>query len=292
MEHAGLSLRMNYWLSQVLNGVSFGMLLFFLAAGLTLTLGVMRVTNLTHGSFYLVGAYLALDVVRGTASFVAASVVATAAMAVFGLVVFGLLRLVRGDLRETLLTFGLVFIVADLSLLWWGGNPMAVPKPALLSRPVDLGGFRYPSYRLFIIAFGALVAGVLEFLQRRTLIGAMVRAVVDDVEMAGGIGLNARVIGGATFVTGAALAGLSGALGGAMIGVFPGADIQVLLLALVVVIIGGMGSLTGSLVGALAVGLLDTFGRVLLPELGASLIFLLMLATLLIRPSGLFGRRA
>jgi branched-chain amino acid transport system permease protein len=120
----------------------------------------------------------------------------------------------------------------------------------------------------------------------------MVRAVVDDVEMAGGIGLNARVIGGATFVTGAALAGLSGALGGAMIGVFPGADIQVLLLALVVVIIGGMGSLTGSLVGALAVGLLDTFGRVLLPELGASLIFLLMLATLLIRPSGLFGRRA
>ncbi len=281
-----------YWLAQVLNGVSFGMLLFFLASGLTLTLGVMRVTNLTHGSFYLAGAYIALDVVRETGSFVAGALAAAAAMCLFGAAVFGLLRLARGPLRETLLTFGLVFIVADLSLLWWGGNPMSVSKPSLLSRPVDLGGFRYPSYRLFIIGFGAAVAAVLEFLQRRTLIGAMVRAVVDDLEMAGGVGMNARLIGGATFLTGAALAGLSGALGGAMIGVYPGADIQVLLLALVVVIIGGMGSLTGSLVGALAVGLLDTFGRVLLPEIGASLIFLLMLLTLLVRPSGLFGRGA
>jgi branched-chain amino acid transport system permease protein len=279
-----------YWLAQGLNGVSFGMLLFFLASGLTLTLGVMRVTNLTHGSFYLLGAYIALDTVAASGSFALGALAAALAMAICGALVFGLLRFARGPLQETLLTFGLVFIAADLALLWWGGNPMSVAKPEILLHPVTIDGFRYPSYRLFIIFFGALIAAVLEFLQRRTLIGAMVRAVVDDVEMAGGVGMNARLIGAATFLTGAALAGLSGALGGAMIGVYPGADIQVLLLALVVVIIGGMGSLTGSLVGALAVGLLDTFGRLLLPEIGASVIFLLMLVTLLIRPQGLFGR--
>ena len=222
---------MIYWLSQLLNGLSFGMLLYFLAAGLTLTLGVMRVTNLTHGSFYLVGAYVALDVVRGTGSFPLGALAAALAMAVVGAVVFGLLRITGSDpLRQTLLTFGLVFIIADLSLLAWGGDPVTVGKPSYLLGPANILGFRYPAYRLFIIVFGLLVAAILEVLQRRTLIGAMVRAVVDDVEMAGGVGLNARLIGAATFLTGAALAGLSGALGGAMIGVFPGADIQVLLL--------------------------------------------------------------
>jgi branched-chain amino acid transport system permease protein len=283
---------MSYWLTQTLNGLSFGMLLFFLASGLTLTLGVMRVTNLTHGSFYLVGAYIALDVMRSFNSFFAAAVLAAVIVAILGAIVFGLLQVVGTDpLRETLLTFGLVFIVADLALMHWGGDPSSVAKPRFLSGPFDFGGYTYPSYRLFIIGLGAVVAIVIELIQRKTLIGAMVRAVVDDVEMAGGIGLNSKLIGLATFLVGAALAGLSGALGGAMIGAYPGADIEVLLYALVVVIIGGMGSVTGSLVGALAVGLIDAFGRAIVPELGASLMFLLMVATLIVRPTGLFGTK-
>jgi branched-chain amino acid transport system permease protein len=282
----------SYWASQILNGLSFGMLLFFLAAGLTLTLGVMRVVNLTHGSFYLLGAYVALDVVHTNNNFFVGAIVAAVAMAALGAIIFGLLHAVGTDpLRQTLLTFGLIFVVADLALVRWGGGPMSVTKPNFLTGPIDIGGFEYPSYRIFIIALGLVVALILGFIQRYTIAGAAVRAVVDDTEMANGVGLNSRAIAIATFLTGAALAGLSGAMGGAMIGAYPGADIQVLLFALVIVIIGGMGSLAGSFVGALAVGLLDTFGRVLVPQLGASLMFLLMLVTLSVRPTGFFGRR-
>jgi branched-chain amino acid transport system permease protein len=281
-----------YWASQILNGLSFGMLLFFLAAGLTLTLGVMRVINLTHGSMYLLGAYVALDVEVASNNFLVGAIAAAIAVAALGVLVFLLLRVVGTDpLRQTLLTFGLVFVIADLVLVRWGGAPMSVDKPRFLTGPVDIAGFVYPSYRLFIIALGLVVAAVLGFLQRYTLVGAMVRAAADDGEMADGVGLNSPMIALGTFVAGSALAGLSGALGGAMIGAYPGADIQVLLFALVVVIVGGMGSLTGAFFSALAVGLLDTLGHVLAPQLGASLMFLLMLATLILRPSGLFGRR-
>ncbi|MEA2345789.1 MAG: branched-chain amino acid transport system permease protein [Thermoanaerobaculia bacterium] len=284
---------MSYWITQLLNGLSFGMLLFFLASGLTLTLGVMRVTNLTHGSFYLIGAYVALTCVRTLDSFAMAAVIAAVVVAVVGAMVFGLLQITGTDpLRETLLTFGLIFIISDIALMLWGGDPVTVAKPKILSGPLDIGGFYYPRYRFFIIALGVVIAATMELVQRKTLIGARIRAVVDDVEMAGGIGLNARLIAFATFLVGAALAGLSGALGGAMIGAYPGADIEVLLYALVVVIIGGMGNLTGSLVGALAVGLIDAFGRAIVPELGASLMFFLMIGTLIIKPTGLFGSRS
>jgi branched-chain amino acid transport system permease protein len=222
-----------------------------------------------------------------------AAVIAAVVVAVVGAMVFGLLQITGTDpLRETLLTFGLIFIISDIALMLWGGDPVTVAKPKILSGPLDIGGFYYPRYRFFIIALGVVIAATMELVQRKTLIGARIRAVVDDVEMAGGIGLNARLIAFATFLVGAALAGLSGALGGAMIGAYPGADIEVLLYALVVVIIGGMGNLTGSLVGALAVGLIDAFGRAIVPELGASLMFFLMIGTLIIKPTGLFGSRS
>ena len=282
---------LDYWTSQLLNGLSFGMLLFFLAAGLTLTLGVMRVVNLTHGSFYLLGAYTALELIGHGSNFLVASLGAAAAMVALGAVVFGLLRLVGGDsLRQTLLTLGLVLIVEDLALARWGGSPMSVAKPSFLTGLVEIHGFAYPSYRLFIIVLGLLLAMTLGLLQRYTIVGAAVRAVADDVEMAGGVGLNAPAIALITFLTGAALAGVSGAVGGAMIGAYPGADIQVLLLALIIVIVGGMGSLAGSFVGAALVGIVDTLGRVLVPQIGASLMFLVMLLTLILRPQGLFGR--
>jgi branched-chain amino acid transport system permease protein len=154
---------MSYWATQILNGLSFGMLLFLLASGLTLTLGVMRVTNLTHGSFYLIGAYVALTTVRNLDSFTMAAILAAVVVAAVGAIVFGLLQITGTDpLRETLLTFGLIFIIADLALMLWGGDPVAVTKPKILSGPLDIGGFYYPSYRFFIIGLGALIAVALE----------------------------------------------------------------------------------------------------------------------------------
>ena len=170
------------------------MLLFLLASGLTLTLGVLRVTNLTHGSFYLIGAYVAFDIVRHAHSFAGATVAAAVVAVILGAVVFALLQFTNADpLRETLLTFGLVFIIADLALVYWGGDPLSVPKPRFLVGPIEIAGFEYPRYRLFIIVLGATIAIAMELIQRKTLIGAKVRAVVDDIEMADGIGLNPKL---------------------------------------------------------------------------------------------------
>lgn len=281
-----------YWIAQTLNGLSFGMLLFLLASGLTVTLGVMRVINLTHGSFYLLGGYCALTMTRWSGSFSLGLIFAIGVVVISGGVVFALLRLAHANpLQETLLTFGLLFVIADISLALFGGSTMSVPKPGWLSGPVHLGAFDYPAYRLALIVVGAAVAIGLELLQRKTLAGAIVRAVVDDQAMAQALGRNARVVAGGTFIVGAAFAGLAGVLGGATLGIYPGADLDVLLLAFIVVIVGGMGSLTGSLIGALLVGLLDTFGRAIVPELGASLMFLLMLIVLAFKPAGLFGAK-
>ena len=282
---------MTYWVTQVLNGLSFGMLLFIIAAGLTLTLGVMRVVNLTHGSFYLIGAYIAVETMQSVGNFWISLVVSTAVLLVVGTILYPVLRLTTGDfLRQSLLTFGLIFIVGDIALALFGGDTKSVPQPGSLSGQVEIFGFTYPKYRLFVLIIGLLVAATLEILQRRTLVGATVRAVVDDREMAEGVGRNAWLIGGATFIVAAGLAGFGGAVGGAFIGVYPGADVEVLLLALIVVIVGGMGSLTGALVGAILVGLLDTFGKVLVPELGASFVFILMVVILVIKPTGLAGK--
>jgi branched-chain amino acid transport system permease protein len=282
----------SYWLSQVLNGLSFGMLLYLLASGLTLTLGVMRIVNLAHGSFYLAAGYVAFRVVESTSSFALGLGAAVLAALVLGAAVYALLTLVDIDpLRQTLLTFGVIFIVADLFLVIGGGDTLVVDAPASISGTLQVGDFSYPRYRIVLLGLGLAIALVFELIERRTLLGALVRASIDDPQMAGGVGLSTRMIGTGAFLVGAILAGLGGGLGGALLGVYPNVDIHVLLLALIVVIVGGMGSLTGSLVGALAVGLTDAVGRALVPELGASLMFVLMLLILAVRPSGLFGRR-
>jgi branched-chain amino acid transport system permease protein len=282
----------SYWLSQVLNGLSFGMLLYLLASGLTLTLGVMRIVNLAHGSFYLAAGYVAFRVVESTSSFALGLGAAVLAALVLGAAVYALLTLVDIDpLRQTLLTFGVIFIVADLFLVIGGGDTLVVDAPASISGTLQVGDFSYPRYRIVLLGLGLAIALVFELIERRTLLGALVRASIDDPQMAGGVGLSTRTIATGAFLVGAILAGLGGGLGGALLGVYPNVDIHVLLLALIVVIVGGMGSLTGSLVGALAVGLTDAVGRALVPELGASLMFVLMLLILAVRPSGLFGRR-
>jgi len=285
---------MTFWAFQVLNGVSFGMLLFLLAAGLSLIYGVMRILNLAHGSYYVLGAYVALSVVRATESLLLAAAAGTAVVTAVGIFMERVLlrRLPRGEeLPQALLTFGILLIVGDVSLWIWGGTPQTLPRPEILSQSVRLGPIVFPSYRLFVIGAG-LAAGIgLWALQERTRLGAMVRAAIDDAEIARATGIDVSRLSTAVFALGAALAALGGIIGGPLLGVYPGADFEILLLAFVVVIIGGLGSLKGAFVGALLVGLLDNFGKALFPEFALFTIFAPMALILAVRPTGLFGAR-
>ena len=293
MVPAGEPPTMTFWVIQTLNGVSFGMLLFLLAAGLSLIFGLMRILNLAHGSYYILGAYVALSVVGATGSFVLAAAAGIAAVVVLGIVmerVF-LRRLPREELPQALLTFGFLLIVGDLSLAIWGGGPQTLPKPAFLESPLQLGPVMFPSYRLFVIGVGAVIGLALWFLQERTRLGAMLRAAIDDAEIARATGIDVSRLSTGVFAFGAALAAFGGIIGGPLLGVYPGADFEILLLAFVVVIIGGLGSLKGAFFGGLLVGLLDNFGKALFPQLAMFTIFAPMVVILAVRPSGLFGSR-
>jgi branched-chain amino acid transport system permease protein len=283
----------SFWGFQLLNGASFGMLLFLLAAGLSLIYGLMRILNLAHGSFYILGAYVTLSVVRATGSLLLAAVAGTAATVALGVVLERVLlrRVPREELPQALLTFGLLLIVGDITLWIWGGAPQTLPRPEPLATSVRLGSIVFPSYRLFVIAVGLVVGGVLWVLQERTRLGAMVRAAIDDPEIARATGINVSVLSTGLFALGAGLAALGGIIGGPLLGVYPGADFEILLLALVVVIIGGLGSLKGAFVGALLVGLLDNFGKALFPEFALFTTFAPMALILAVRPAGLFGAR-
>jgi branched-chain amino acid transport system permease protein len=280
------------WVIHILNGLSFGMLLFLLAAGLSLIYGLMKILNLTHGSFYLFGGYVGLTVLQYTGSFLLAVAAATLSVALVGILLerFFLRQFHLEELPQTLLTFGFLFIFADLALLIWGGNPQTLPKPALFAKSIHLGDYLYPTYRLFLIVFGLVVAAALWWFQDGTRIGAMLRAGVDDEEIARGLGINVSVLFTLVFALGAFLAALGGVLAGPIIGIYPGADFEVMLLAFVVIIIGGLGNLTGALVGGIVVGLLDNFGKAFFPEFALFTIFVPMAAILVIRPTGLFGR--
>jgi branched-chain amino acid transport system permease protein len=283
---------MTFWVVQTLNGISFGVLLFLLAAGLSLIYGLMKILNLTHGSFYLLGGYIGLVVVHKTGSFVLAVVVASCAIAFVGVIMerFFLRRVHLQELPQALLTFGFLFIFSDLATVIWGSNPQTMPKPAMFGASIQIGPFFYPSYRLFIIGFGLVVAALLWWLQEGTRVGAMVRASVDDEEVARALGINVSLLFTLVFALGAFLAALGGVMGGPIVGVYPGADFEVLLLGFVVVIIGGLGSLKGALAGGLIVGLLDNFGKVFFPEFALFTIFAPMALILAVRPAGLFGR--
>jgi branched-chain amino acid transport system permease protein len=283
---------MMFWVIQTLNGISFGMLLFLLASGLSLIYGLMKILNLTHGSFYLLGGYIGLAVVHVTGSLLLAVLVGSLSIALLGALMerFLLRRFHLQELPQTLLTFGFLFIFSDLAIVIWGGNPQTMPKPAMFSESVQLGAFLYPSYRLFIIGFGLAIAGLLWWMQEGTRVGAMLRAGVDDEETARALGINVSLLFTLVFALGAFLAALGGVMGGPIMGVYPGADFEVMLLGFVVVIIGGLGSLKGALVGGLIVGLLDNFGKVFFPEFALFTIFAPMALILAVRPAGLFGR--
>lgn len=277
-----------------LNGVSFAGLLFLVASGFTLVFSLMRVLNLAHGAFYLWGGYLGLAVVGWTGNFWLAMLVAGLIVALGGAVAERFLfRRVAGEpLKEILLTLGLAFILADLALVLFGGYPSFLQAPDQLRGSMQLFGVGVPRFRIAIIVGAAVVAGVLWWLLNRTRIGATIRAGADDREMLASLGVNVRLVYTAMFVFGAFLAGASGVVGGVFLGVTPGNDAEMLLFALVVIVVGGLGSLKGAVVGSLVVGILYSFGSSLLPEFLYFLVFGPMLVVLVLRPQGLVGSKA
>jgi branched-chain amino acid transport system permease protein len=283
---------LNFWVVQSINGISYGMLLFLIAAGLSLIFGLMNILNLAHGSYYLLGAYIGMTVAERSGDFFLGIVGGAITVGVTGMLMqrFLLQRLYREELGQVLLTFGFLFIFADLAFVIWGGYPYRLSAPPPFEGAWTLGELIFPSYRVLVIAVGVAVAIFLWWLQERTRVGANVRAAVDDEEMAKGMGVNVPRLMTMVFGLGAALAALGGMMGMPLQGIYPGWDIEVLLLALVVLIIGGLGSLRGAFVAALLVGLLDNFGKALFPELSMFTIFAPMAIILAIKPTGIFGR--
>ncbi len=281
-----------FLLVQTLNGLSFGALLFLLASGLSLIYGVMKIVNIAHGSYFMLGAYVGLSVILRTKSFILGGVAGGLAVGVVGLI------MERGFLRkfplqalpQMMITLGFALVFRDLALLIWGGDPYTLPAPVFLRGSTEILRVVFPVYRLFVIGVAALVATALWLFNEKTLVGAKLRAAVDDHEMAGGVGLNVPLISGCMFGLGAFLAAFGGVMGGPIFGVYPGLDFELLSLGFVVVIVGGRGSLKGSAVGSILVGLIDNFGKALVPELSYFTLFAPMAIVLAIRPTGLFGR--
>jgi branched-chain amino acid transport system permease protein len=281
-----------FWLLQTFNGLSYGALLFLLGSGLSLIFGVMRIVNLAHGAYFLLGGYVALSVIWSTGSWALALPVAALAIAVIGLLMERIfLRPLGFDpLRQVLLTVGFAFLFQQGALDIWGGDNMDIAPPAALTRSVLVGGLYLPVYRIFMIGLALAIGLALWLVMEKTRMGASVRATVDDAQMASGVGIDTSRISMLIFALGSALAALGGVIGGAFLGVYPGLDFQILPIAFAVVIIGGMGSLTGAAIGALVVGLADNFGKALFPEISYFTLYAPMALLLAVKPTGLFGR--
>jgi branched-chain amino acid transport system permease protein len=280
---------------QAINGVSLAALLFLLASGFTLSFGLMRVVNMAHGAYYLLGGYVGLSVARATGSFALALVAGGLAVVVLGYLVdrFLLRRTGENHLAQVLLTVGVAFVIGDVALRIWGGDFLKVPVPVAWRGAMELpGGLVYPTYRFVLILLGVAVGALLWILYRKTQIGAVVRAGVDDREQVAATGINVDRLFVMVSALASFLAGMAGVAGGAFLTLYPGAEWEILVYALVVVIVGGLGSLGGAMIGALIVGLLDAYGRWLLPEFSYFVLFAPMAVLLLVRPRGIAGKEA
>ena len=285
---------MSLWLVLAVNSVTLGGLLFLLSAGFSLIFGLMRIPNLTHGSFFMLGGYFAASLIEWGLGFWPAALVSGLLVAALGGVVERLVlrRLAGAELAQVLVTLGLSFMIADVCLKVWTGDPVRIGTPPGLQGVTAIGSFAFPTYRLAISLVAVAFAVALWLLMDRTRLGAMIRAGVDDPDMARVAGIRVSRLFTIVFCLGAWLAGFAGVIGGPILSVYPGLDQEMLPLALVVVILGGSGSLLGSLVGSFVVGFLYNFGQAMFPELAYVVLFLPMLLVLVVRPQGLFGRPA
>jgi branched-chain amino acid transport system permease protein len=282
---------MQFWVIQTLNSLALGGLLFMLSSGFALIFGLMRIANLTHGSLFMIGAYIAASVLKGGFSLVVAALVAMAVVGLIGAIIERfILRSLSGNSQgQVLATLGLSFIAADACLMIWGGDPIPINAPEMLRAPMQMFGFMFPTYRLVVLLISIICAILLYLLMERTRLGAMIRAGVDDMQMARAVGIPASQLFTIVFSLGALLAGLGGTVGGPMLNAYPGLDADMLPLALIVVILGGVGSLIGTFVASFIIGFIYTFGIALVPDLAYVILFLPMVLVIAFRPSGLFG---
>jgi branched-chain amino acid transport system permease protein len=279
---------------QVLNSLAFGGLLFLLASGFSLIFGLMRIPNLAHGAMFMLGAYVALGVVRQSGNFWIAIVAAGLIVCAVGVAIerWILRPLASNENAQVLATLGIAFLIADIVLSIWGGDPQQVRAPGMLRTSANVAGIVFPLYRLAVIAL-AIGAGIALWLfVEKTRIGAMLRASVDDPVMARGVGIPVSLLFTFSFGLGALLAGLGGALAAPVLSAYPGLDHDMLPLALVVVVLGGVGSLMGALFGSVLIGFLYVIGQEQIPSLSYVIVFIPMVIVLALRPKGLFGRVA
>ena len=294
--------------AQLLNGFQLGVLLFLLSAGLTLVLGIMQFINLAHGSLFMMGAYFAVATYDFTNSFVLAALAAVAGTLVLGSVLERVLfakLYARDHLYQVLATFGLILVLNEVARIVWGQSPVFLSVPDTLSGTINLFGLEYPAYRFAIITVGLLVGAILYFVIHKTRVGMLIRAGASDAEMVAALGVNIRAINTVVFGAAAALAGIAGLMAAPILSVQPGMGEPILIMALVVIITGGIGSVRGAFYGALIVGIIDTMGRTFLPAIlrelfersvaqavgpaaSSMLIYLLMAGVLAVRPAGLF----
>ena len=281
---------LGFWTLQALNALQLSMLLFLLSIGLTVIFGLMHFVNLAHGSLYALGAYFAASL-AAVGGYWAGFFLAPVAVAGVGVLLYsGLIKRMRksGPMAQVLVTFGLIFVMLDLTRIIWGDLALAIEVPALLDGRLAFLGVEYPTYRLFIIALGLAIFFALAFVLSRTQIGAMIRAGVDNDAMAACLGINVERLFFTVFCVGCALAGLAGAVAAPLLSVTPDMGLQILIPTLIVIVIGGFGSLKGAIAGSLIYGFVQTFGAVLAPQLASVLIYALLAAVLVIKPVGLF----
>ncbi len=285
---------MDFWIIQTLNSFALGGLLFLLSSGFSLIFGLMRIPNLTHGALFMLGTYTGVWILSIYPNLWLAAIAGGMVIALLGGLIerFILRRLAGNALGQVLVTLGISFIIADLCLIVWGGDPIPVQAPEGLRQPLIIAGVPFPAYRLVVLAIAAVAYLLLYLMMERTRLGAMIRAGVDDMQMARAVGIPVSRLFTTVFCLGSALAGAGGILGGPILSAYPGLDSEMLPLALIVVILGGAGSLTGAFAGSFVIGFIYTFGTAMFPGLAYVILFLPMVFVIAFRPRGLFGRFA
>lgn len=284
---------MGLFIEYAINGLQAGLLLFIVSAGLTLCFGLMRVINMAHGSFYMVGAFLGLQASVMTGSFVLGLVAAAIGTALVGLTVERALfqRIYsRGPFAQVLVSFGLIFVFDELIRIIWGGEIRSLSRPGYLSEAYEIAGAWVESYRLFLIAFGGVLSALLVWVLVKTPFGLMIRAAVDDRESAELLGVNVRQLFSAVFLVGASVAGMAGFVAIPLVNAFPGMGDDVLISALIVVVMGGLGSISGSLLASLVIGFALTLGQVFVAGYAPAVMYVVLGLVLLARPNGLLGK--
>ncbi|MFH1123551.1 MAG: branched-chain amino acid ABC transporter permease [Pseudomonadota bacterium] len=285
---------MDIVLLNFLNGASYGMVLFLIAAGLSLVLGVMGIVNLAHGAIFVAGGFIGLTVAHGTGSFLLGILSGAVGSGLIGLVIErGILRLLyKRDLQQVLVTFGFVYIINNLILWIWGPSPRAAFVPSYFSGAIPIANLSIPVHRFAIIGAGAVICIILWWIQDKTRIGAIIRAGMDNAEIVSGLGINLTPINAFCFLLGSFVAGAGAVIGVQLFGSFTFNDgLYMLLYAIAVVVVGGVGNVQGALAGAMLIGIVDTYGRVYFPQIAEYTMYILLILILMVRPSGILGRK-